>query len=104
MKYNLTDIQTAKSRNGCSLYAKFWIVGVMIGEIYDKGDGSEPTFVLSKSIGAKILYNKFISEIETLPEMYIEQVDMEIKIDQYLFIDLLHDSIVTKTEFKLLAA
>lgn len=103
MQFNLTDIKTAKSRNGLSMTAKFWINDVFVADFEDKGDGGEPFLYINMNSEAMQLAAQFDSAIEGLPKIYIQYLDTEIKIDQYLFIDLLHAAIADKTEFKLLA-
>lgn len=104
MIFNLTNIKTAKSRNGFSMIAKFHINGIFVADFEDKGDGSQPFLYINRNPTAMELFAEFDSKIEALPEMYVEQYDMNLKIDKYFFIDILHAAIINKTEFKLLAA
>lgn len=103
MQFNLTDIKTADSRNGFSMTAKFWINDTYVADFEDRGDGSEPFLCINMNPQAMQLAAKFDAAIEGLPKIYIDHLDTEIKIDLYLFIDLLHAAIINKTEFKLLA-
>lgn len=102
MLFNLTDIKTKKSRNGLGMTAKFWIDNVHVADFEDKGDGGQPFLYINTDSESLRLFAKFDVGIESLPLLYVEKYDMEIKIDQYMFIDLLHAAIVNKTAFKLL--
>ncbi len=104
MNFNLRDVKYAESRNGYAMYAKFFINDIFVAHFIDKGDGSQPDFKFTIHPQAKPLFNELKSRLETLPEVFIEEVGMELKIDEYLFIDLLHAAIINKQEFKLLAA
>lgn len=102
--YNLTNIKTKRSRNGYAMSATFQINGIDVATFEDKGDGSAPGYCIYCNPDALKLAAEFDSDIEMLPELFIEQYGMNIKIDIPMFIDMLHAAIVNKTEFKLLAA
>ena len=104
MKFNLTDIKMAKSRNGLSMSAKFWINDIHVADFEDKGDGGQPNLYINCDPVSLKLAAEFDAAIESLPELYIKEYDMNMKIDQYFFIDMLHAALVNKTEFNLLAA
>lgn len=102
MNFNLYNIKMAESRNGLSMSAKFHINNVYVADFIDKGDGSQPSFYFTIHPEAKKLFNEMKAKIEELPPVYIAAYDMELKIDEYLFIDLIHAAIVEKKPFKLL--
>lgn len=104
MKFNLTDIQMAPSRNGYSMSAKFWINDVHVADFEDRGDGGEPLLYINMNPEALKLAAHFDAAIEQLPPIYHKKYDQWMKIDQYMFIDMLHLALETKSEFKLLEA
>lgn len=104
MKFKLTNIKTAQSRNGFSMSAKFWINEIYVADFIDKGDGSQPSLYINPIPMAAELVAEFDAAIETLPPIYDKEYEMNLKIDRYFFIDMLHAAQVNKTEFKLLAA
>jgi hypothetical protein len=105
MKFNLTEIKTAPSRNGLSMTAKFWIDGIYVADFEDKGDGGQPFIYINiYDRKAMELFAQFDAAIDMLPEIYFKEYDHHMKIDQYFFIDMLHAAIVNKQEFKLLEA
>ena len=104
MTYNLTNIKTSRSHNGYAMSCLFLIDGITVANFVDKGDGSEPTFYGNPNDTAKKLMAEFENKLAGLPEIYMPDYGMDLKIDRSLFIDLLHAAIVNKTEFKLLAA
>jgi len=104
MNFNLSHIKMCKSRNGYAMSAKFYINGIAVADFIDKGDGGLPSFYVYSNSEAKELFNTWEDALETLPEYYCSEYDMNLSIDKGMFIDLLHAAIVNKEDFKLLAA
>ena len=96
----LTNIKTARSRNGYSLKAKLLIDNNEVCLIDDLGDGSMPKITIINPI----IYNELESKISELPEIYVPEYDMCLKIDITMFMDMLHASQISKKPFNLLAA
>jgi hypothetical protein len=80
--------------------AKFWINNIYVADFTDRGDGSQPTFRFTIHPEAKPLFNVMKEKLEKLPEATIE--GMQVKIDESLFIDLLHSAILENRKFTLL--
>ena len=102
MKFNLSNVKTAKSRNGLSMTAKFFINDLFVADFEDDGNGGEPFLRVNKTEAAKSLFTQFEQSLETLPEIYFKEYDHHMKIDKYFFIDMLHAAIVNKQKFNLL--
>lgn len=100
MNFNLSHIKTAKSRNGFSMSAKFYIDGIAVADFRDAGDGGEPSFYVYEN--GKADFKKFENELEKQPPFFMENYGMELKVDKGLFIDLLHAAIINKQPLKFL--
>lgn len=98
--FKLVNIEMYPSRNGYTLDATLLMNGDFVCDIEDKGDGSLP---ILRKVNQPVL-DKIISALEQLPPQFIDSYGCELKVDIYLFIDLLNYAQETKTEFKLLAA
>lgn len=99
MKFQLMNIKNQESRNGFSMTCDLLINNFPVCRMRDKGDGSEPSF----DIFNHKLYSEWEFNLSTLPPVYIAEYDMYLEISKCMFIDLLHASLVNKTNFKLLA-
>lgn len=98
MLFNLKDIRAGKARNGYSMSATLLADGAPVCFMEDDGDGSQPKFdILNKELFADI-----DARINALPELFVAQYGMNMKIDLCMFIDLLHYALETKSEFTLL--
>jgi hypothetical protein len=97
--YNLKNIRHWESRNGYGMIATLVINNIDVCTMTDNGDGSQPAF----NILEPMLFRELSKKIDQLPELFIEQYGCDLKLDICMFIDLLHYSLETKTDFKLLA-
>lgn len=98
MKAQLTNIKMFPSSQGYGLKATLILDGTKAAHVYDKGDGGAMTF----DVVDKEKFNTLKTAIAELPPVFVPSWGMEMKLSEGLFICLLHEAQVTKTDFNLL--
>jgi hypothetical protein len=78
--------------------ATLTIDGKDVCTMEDLGDGSQPKFTAIN----KPLFELWEIVVKDLPVMFVDAYQCDMKIDNAMFIDILHYSLVNKTEFNLL--